>query len=146
MSTLDVFTLLTPVPCTKSNPFYPRNLLEVLLFDRVSRIPRLQLDIIVHQSNLLAGLECRQSNVRAPVAPEGVPKRTVTAASNLALNSEIHLCQIIGTELHGIEGFVGRFALCGILGFDLLLHTAGAVFAGAASLSGFGATLRCCDC
>ena len=109
-------------------------------------IPRLQLDIIVHQPNLFARLECRQSNVRAPVAPEGVPKRTVTAASNLALNSEIHLCQIIGTELHGIEGFVGRFALCGILGFDLLLHTAGAVFAGAASLSGFGATLRCCDC
>jgi hypothetical protein len=102
----------------------------------------LQLDIIVQQPDLLAGLEGRQPNVRTAVAAEGVAEGAVAAAADLALDGEVDLVeQVVGAELHRVERGVGGGPLRGVFGFQLLLHAAGAVFARAAPLAGLRGAL-----
>lgn len=99
----------------------------------------LQLHLIVQQPHLLSRLERRQPNIRTPIAPEGIAEGAIPATAHLPLHREIHLGQIVGTQFQRVEGVVGRAALRRVFGFDLLLQPAGAVFAGAAALAGFGA-------
>ena len=106
---------------------------------------QLQLHIIIQQPHLLPGLERRQSNIRTPIAPESIAQRAVPATPHLALDGEVDLIeQLVGAEFHRVEGFVGGGALRAVLGFEALFHAAGAVFAGAAALAGFGAAFEGC--
>lgn len=98
-----------------------------------------QLNIVIQQPDLLTRLECRQTNVWTPIAAESIAKRAIAAAANLTLHCEIDFVkQVVGTELHCVQGFVGVGALRGVFGFELLLHAAGAVLAGTTALARLG--------
>lgn len=102
------------------------------------------------QADLLPWLESRQSHVRTPVAPEGVPQRAVATAAHLALHREVHLCQVVGGEFRdGRAGERGEFPVGGlagggVFGGDFGGEAAGAVFAGAAAFAGRGAAFGRC--
>lgn len=58
-----------------------------------------QLKVVVEQSNLFAGLECWQSDIRTPIAAKGVAQGAVATTSHFALDGKVDLCQIVGPEL-----------------------------------------------
>lgn len=109
-----------------------------------SESPHLQLHIIVHQPDLLAGLERRQANVGAPVASERISQRTVATRADLSLHREVHLGEIFGLQFRQVV--VGRRAFGRVLGVQALGQTTGAVFAGAAALGVGFAGFGCRDC
>jgi hypothetical protein len=103
-------------------------------------LSHLQLNVVVQQPDLLTRLERRQTNVRAAIASKRIAKCAISAAADLALDCEVYLIeQIVGSKLHRVEFLVGVGALRCVFGFESLLHAAGAVFAGAATLAGLGA-------
>lgn len=105
----------------------------------------LQLHVIVEQADLLAGLERRQANVRAAVAAERVAERAVAARADLALDSKVHLGEVVGGELEAGERLVRLGALGGVLGLEALCQAAGAVLAGTTTLAGLGLAFGRCD-
>lgn len=103
----------------------------------------LQLDIVVQQPYLLAGLEGGETDIRTSITPESVAQCAVPTAANLALDCEVHLGQVVRSQLQRVQCLVGVGSLCGVFGLDLFFETACAVFAGTASLSGFGTAFGC---
>lgn len=101
-------------------------------------MPCLKLDFVVDQANFLAWLERWQANVRAAIAAESVAKGAVTTRSNLALNSEVNLCQVVGSQLEAFKFLVGIGALLSIFSGETLSETTGAVLACATALAGLG--------
>jgi hypothetical protein len=102
--------------------------------------PSSKLHIIIHQPHLLARLERRQPDIRAPVAPERISQRAVAARADLALHGEVDFGQVFGLQLGQVGVCVG--ALGGVFGVEPLRQAAAAVLAGAAALgvgfAGFG--------
>jgi hypothetical protein len=100
----------------------------------------LKLHVIIQQPNLLSRLERRQTDIRTSIAAEGITQSAVPARSDLALNREIDLGEIVGVEFGEVR--VG-FGTCRfVLGREAFGETAAAVFAGAATFgvgfAGFG--------
>jgi hypothetical protein len=92
----------------------------------------LQLHLIVQQPHLLARLERREPNIRAPITPEGVPKSAIPTRTDLALDCEVNFCQVVDGKLRQVCVGIGAFLL--VLGFKTLGETAGTVLAGAPPL------------
>lgn len=111
----------------------------------------LQLHIIVHQPDLLARLECRQTNIRTPVAAERISQRTIATRAHFALHCEIHFSEIVRLQFRSFLEFrevgVGGRPRRGVFGVQALGETAAAVLAGAATFgvgfAGFGCGEEC---
>jgi hypothetical protein len=107
-------------------------------------IRNLQLNIIIQQPHLLTRLKSRQSNIWTPITPKRITERTVATAADLALYRKVHFRKIITVQLERVERSIGGGAFGSVFGFEFLFHAAGAVFAGASSLSGLGLAFECC--
>lgn len=101
----------------------------------------LQLNLI-RNLNLLPRLESRLPNIRAPITPKRISQGAIPTAAHFPLDGEIDLGEFVGLELR--ELLVGCAAFGCVFGFEALGETAGAVFAGAAALAGFGAAFDGC--
>ena len=97
---------------------------------------------VVEQANLLAGLEGRQTDVRAGAAAEGVAEGAVVAGARLAFDGEVELVEVVYVELEGAEPGVGLGAALLVLGLELGGEAARVVLAGASALLGV-AVLGC---
>lgn len=84
----------------------------------------LQLDIVIEDPHLLAGLEGRETDVGAPVAAEGVAEGAVAAGAYFSLDGEVDFGEVVRAELdgggRGGEGFVGGGAGGVVFGCEAL--------------------------
>lgn len=103
-----------------------------------------QLNVVVQQAHFLTRLERWESNIRAPVASEGITQGAIPTAAYLALHCEVDLGKVICVELEAAERLVRGRSFGGVFGFDFLLQAARAVFAGASPLSGLGLAFGRC--
>lgn len=78
------------------------------------------MDIIIEDPHLLAGLEGREANVRAPVAPEGVAEGAVAAGADFSLDRKVDFGEVVRSELYGRESFVGGGAGGVVFGCEAL--------------------------
>jgi len=102
-----------------------------------------QLNFVIEQPDFLTRLESRQADVRASVTSERITQGTVATAANLALNSKVDLCQIIGAELHGLQVLIRSRTLGCIFCFDLFSQAATAVLARPSPLAVWLASFGC---
>ena len=100
-----------------------------------------QLHIIIHQPDLLAGLESRQTNIRAPIAPESIAESAVAAGPDFTLDGEVDFGEVLGLQFGQVRVCVG--ALGSVFGVEPLRQAAAAVLAGAAAL---GVGFACFGC
>ena len=95
------------------------------------------MDIVIQQPHLLSLLEGRQPNVWTPITAESVAEGAIPAGTDLALDGEVNLGEVVGGEAErvdlGIAGGAGGL----VLGLEALSEAAGAVLAGAAALAYF---------
>lgn len=99
------------------------------------------MSLVIQQTDFLAGLEGRQTDVRTAVAAKGITERTISTAADLSLDCKVHLCEIVRSDLDCRQSFVGVGALGRVLSLDFLFETAGAVLACPTAFAGFGAAL-----
>lgn len=97
---------------------------------------------LVHDADLLAGLERGQAYERTRGASEGIAQRAVVARARLALHRKVQLVQVARVELDGLEAGVGLGSSVLFLRLELGGQTARAVLAGAAAL--LWLALGCC--
>lgn len=90
---------------------------------------------VVEHLDLLTGLESRETNIRAAIAPESITQSAVTTTTDLALDCEVNFGKVVSVELHRVESTVGRRSLVCIFGFNLFFEAAATVFACSSSLS-----------
>ncbi|TKW55408.1 hypothetical protein CTA1_2586 [Colletotrichum tanaceti] len=115
-----------------------------MLRGRTARPCPLQLDVVVEDAHLLAGLKRRQADVGAAVAAEGVAESAVAARADLALDGEVNLGEVVGAKLDSLEGLVGGGTGSGVLSGYALGEAAGTVLAGATAPSGLGGAFGGC--
>lgn len=78
-----------------------------------------QLNRIVDNPHLFAGLERRQTDVRAPVTPESIAQSTAAARSRLPLHGEVDLVvQVFGLQLEDVQVRVGFVRSRLVFGFE----------------------------
>lgn len=92
--------------------------------------------------NLLPRLESRLPDIRTPITAKRIAQGAIPTAPHFALDGEIDLGEFVRLELR--ELLVGRAAFGCVFGFEALGKAAGAVLAGAAALTGFGAAFDGC--
>lgn len=110
--------------------------------------------IIAHTDlDLLPRLKRRQADIRTPRAAERVAEVAAPATARLALHRKVDLRQLLVGQHHarrclgarlGEQLLVGGCARFGVFVFEELFEAAGAVFAGAAALAGFGGAFWGC--
>lgn len=101
----------------------------------------LQLHLVCNL-NLLPRLESRLPDIRTSITSERIAQSAIPTAPHFALDGKIDLGEFVRLELR--ELLVGRAAFGCVFGFEALGKAAGAVFAGAAALTGFGTAFDGC--
>lgn len=101
---------------------------------------------VVEDLNLFTRLERREAQVGAARAPKSIAEAAAAAGADLALDGEIrlHVVEVAGRELKGLEVLVRLVTLRLVFGVESFRETAGAVLTGTLATN-LGLAFGCCE-